>query len=254
MRTTHLKKQPREEVQKNSQRFWEIDFLRGIAIIMMIVFHFLYDLNFFGIYPINVFKGFWGIFGKFTFILFLLLVGISLTLSASKRQKEGDFKFWRYLVRGIKIFLCGMIITLATYIVIPDAYVKFGILHLIGVSIIISFPFLRFKYLPIFTGIIVILIGLYFQTFTINISWLNWLGLIPHTFRSVDHFPIFPYWGIVLIGIFIGKLMYTNFVRNFALPRIGNYPIISQVCFLGKYSLLIYLIHQPLLIFLVNMV
>lgn len=239
---------------KNSYRFWEIDFLRGVAIIMMIIFHLIYDLSYFGAYNIDTSHGFWGVFGKFTFITFLLLVGISLNLSASRRKREGAFSFKVYLKRGIKIFLWGMIITLATYIFIPESYVKFGILHLIGVSIILTFPLLNFKCINLGLGSFVILFGLFLKTMTFDTTWLFWLGLTPHTFSAIDHFPIFPYWGIILIGLFLSKILYNNFVRSFTVPKIENHIFIKPISYLGRHSLLIYLIHQPLLIFLIHVV
>jgi len=218
-----------------NNRFWEIDSLRGIAIIMMIVFHFLFDLNFFGIFQINVFEGFWEIFGKITFTIFLVLVGISLNISSSSNIK-----------RGLKIFSWGMLITLVTYLVIPYAYVRFGILHLIGISVIISYPFLRFKYANLAIGAIIIAIGLYLQTLTFNFSFLIWLGFKPTEYFAVDHFPILPYFGIILIGLFLGKILYPNSERKFKIPNV-SIPFLE---FLGKHSLVIYLVHQPLLIIL----
>jgi len=69
------------------KRFWEIDFLRGLAIIMMILFHLLYDLNYFGEYNLNLHSGFWWYFARMTATIFILLVGISLTLSFSRAKK-----------------------------------------------------------------------------------------------------------------------------------------------------------------------
>lgn len=241
-------------MQKNNQRFWEIDFLRGVAIIMMIIFHFLYDLNYFHLLDIDVFKGFWGFFGKFTFTLFLLLVGISLSLSSSRKLKENKLKFSKYLYRGIKVFLWGMVITFVTYLVIPEAFVRFGILHLIGISIIISYPFLRFRWANLAIGAIVIIVGLYLQMYTFDFSYLLWLGFLPKMYIAVDHFPVLPYWGIVLIGLFIGNISYPNYQRNFRVPNVEKFFLVSILRYLGKNSLLIYLIHQPLLIILLYMV
>src|SRR4030043_269009 len=100
-------------------RFWEIDHLRGIAIVMMIVFHFLYDLNYFGKYNINLDYGFWSYFGRATAIVFLVLVGICLTLSFSRTRitkKTQKGLFIKYIRRGFTIFSWGMLITLITWI------------------------------------------------------------------------------------------------------------------------------------------
>jgi len=69
-----------------NKRFWEIDFLRGIAIVMMVVFHILYDFSFFGNFSFDVFSGFWFYFGKACAVLFLLLVGVSLVISSFKKK------------------------------------------------------------------------------------------------------------------------------------------------------------------------
>ena len=94
------------------KRFWEIDFLRGLAIIMMILFHLLYDLTYFGEYNLNVHSGFWLYFGRMTATIFILLVGISLTLSFSRAEKKQNAKkkvYQKYLKRGLKVFSWGLI-------------------------------------------------------------------------------------------------------------------------------------------------
>ncbi|MFA6268535.1 MAG: heparan-alpha-glucosaminide N-acetyltransferase, partial [archaeon] len=119
------------------QRFWEIDFLRGIAIVMMVVFHFLWDLNYFGYIQVDLYKGFFGLFQIATAGLFLLLVGVMLAVGAERHNKNYSLHFVK---RGIKIFCAGLLVTIVTFIFFPQNFVYFGILHLIGVSIIISIP------------------------------------------------------------------------------------------------------------------
>ena len=111
-------------------RYWEIDFLRGVAIIMMIVFHAIFDFTFFSSYEIDLQSGFWWLFARITASIFIFLVGISLTLSYS-RKKE----FSKYLYRGTKIFSWGLVITLVTWIFLSQGFIAFGILHFIGLSI-----------------------------------------------------------------------------------------------------------------------
>lgn len=235
-------------MKKSFKRFWEIDMLRGIAIIMMITFHLLFNLNYFSFITIDVFQGIWGIFGKATFILFLFLVGVSLSLSASRRKMNNTFSFSINLKRGLKIFIWGMIITLISYIFIPEAYIKFGILHLIGTAVIISYPFLRFRLLNIVVGTVIIAIGIYLQQYRFETPYFFWLGITPYNFTALDHFPLFPYWGIILIGLGTGNRVYKNFVRNFPFFDIEKNNIFHIITFLGRHSLLIYLIHQPILI------
>jgi uncharacterized membrane protein len=231
------------------QRLWEIDFLRGIAIIMMIIFHFFYDLNYFGVNKINLNSGFWWWFGRIIATTFIILVGISLTLSYS-REKELKKKnlFKKYFFRGLKIFGYGLIITIVTWIFLKRGFIVFGILHFIGISIILAYFFLKLRLWNLLLGIIFVLIGIYIENFYLNSYWLIWLGLLPHYFYTVDYFPIFPWFGVILIGLFLGNMLYPNGKRRLKIPDISNSSLIKPFCFLGRNALIIYLLHQPILI------
>jgi uncharacterized membrane protein len=237
--------------QKDSKtRFWEIDFLRGTAIIMMILFHFLYDLNYFAGAGFNVSSGFWRYFAYATASLFIFLAGVSLTLSYSRtvKEKDGNPLFMKYLLRGIKIFSCGLAITVITFIFLPEGFIVFGILHFIGVSVILAYPFIKHTYRNLALGILFILLGLYLAKFNFNFPWLLWLGARPEYFYTFDYFPLLPWFGVILIGIFIGNVLYGDYERKFNIPEIQGFIFMRILCFLGKHSLLIYLIHQPALI------
>ena len=225
------------------KRFWEIDFLRGIAIIMMVIFHFLWDFNYFYNSNIILLDGFWKIFQIITASLFLFLVGVSLSVSNIRK----DASYMKYLKRGLKIFSFGLIITFITMFIFPNNYVIFGILHLIGISIIISYVFRKLKYLNLIFGIIFIICGNLLKTYTFNFNWLFFLGLKSSTVYSIDYFPIFPWFGVVLIGLFFGNLLYSTNKRNFKLKNLAENSIIKILCFLGKKSLIIYLLHQVML-------
>ncbi len=233
------------------KRFWEIDFLRGLAIIMMILFHLLYDLTYFGEYNLNVHSGFWLYFGRMTATIFILLVGISLTLSFSRAEKKQNAKkkvYQKYLKRGLEVFSWGLIITLTTWIFLRAGFVVFGVLHLIGISIILAYPFLKLRFWNLLIGIVFISLGIYLKSFTFGFPWLMWSGLMPERFYTVDYFPIFPWFGVILIGLFFGNLLYPDYTRKFNLCDFSNFAFIRLFCFLGRHSLLIYLIHQPVLI------
>ena len=225
------------------KRFWEIDFLRGIAIIMMVMFHFLWDLNHFYNFDISVSKGFWNVFQITTASLFLFLVGISLTIS----NTNNNAGYIKYLKRGLKIFSFGLIITVVTKLIFPDSFVVFGILHLIGVSIILSYVFRKFRYLNLLFGIGFVVVGGLLKNYAVNFDWLFFLGLYSNRFYSLDYFPIFPWFGVILIGMFFGNLLYSTNKRNFKLKDSSENKVVNFVCFLGKKSLIIYLMHQIVL-------
>lgn len=233
-------------------RFWEIDSLRGIAIVMMIIYHLCYDLYFLCDFPINIHSFQWIFFQRVTASLFLLLVGISLTISYSKSTEKYSKKeiFLKNMKRGIKIFTWGVVITIFTFIFLSNGVILFGILHLIGVSIIISFPLLDYKYKNLALGLIVISMGVYLSNFTFDTTYLLWLGFEPNFFFSFDYFPILPWYGVVLIGIFLGNLIYPESERRFGIPDFSGNIVSRSLSFLGKHSLKIYLIHQPIIIML----
>jgi uncharacterized membrane protein len=244
-----------------NKRFWEIDVLRGLAILMMITYHLIFDLYYFGVFPFNISSGVWWWFARSTAFLFLFLVGISLTLSYTRAElteqkqekknlQEKTSLFPKYLKRGAKIFSLGLLITLATWIFIPEDFIVFGVLHFIGIAIILEYPFLNKKYLNLTLGIIFIIAGFVLAQFTVDYPWLLWVGLKPAGFITVDYFPLLPWLGVVSLGLFAGKTLYPDYKRRFHLPDLSKNPFTGIFSFLGRHSLLIYLLHQPILIML----
>lgn len=223
---------------------------------MMVTYHLLFDLYYFGIYPFQINTLLLWIFARSTAFIFLLVVGIALTLSYNRARFRGlDAKkddsgamFWKYFKRGLKIFALGILITMVTWVFIPTNFIVFGVLHFIGLAIIIEYPFLDKKYINLVFAAIFIVLGIYLGQSVFTGPWLLWLGLKPSGFHTVDYFPLLPWLGVVSLGLFLGNTLYYNYQRQFRLPDISNHIIIKLTSFLGRHSLLIYLIHQPLLI------
>ncbi len=247
-------------MQMNSEkRFWELDFVRGAAIVMMVAYHFFYDLDFFGAFAIDKDSGFWWYFPRLIAAMFIGAAGASAALSDSRgRLHDPDITHTaaclKLLKRGLWIFFWGMGITLATWLFLGEdgGFVVFGILHFIGFSIVFAYPFLllgqRLGFLNLALGAAFIFIGEWLKRFAFDFSWLVWLT--PQNFYSVDYFPVFPWFGVFLIGIFLGNLLYGNYKRKIPIPELREIPLLRQVCFLGRHSLLVYLVHQPVLILL----
>lgn len=237
-------------VRDLEERFWEIDFLRGIAIIMMIIFHLLFDINYFGSQSYEMYSGFWLYFARASATLFLLLVGVSLTLSYSRARLKGTGAklYPKYIGRGLKIFSWGIIITAMTWVFLREGFIIFGVLHFIGVAVILVYPFLGLRHLNLLFGVIFISFGLYLKNFSFDFPWLLWLGFMPEGLYTLDYFPVFPWLGVVLLGLWLGNLGYENYERKFSLPEISGHFPVRLFSALGRNSLLIYLAHQPLLI------
>jgi uncharacterized membrane protein len=223
------------------QRLWEIDALRGFAIINMIIFNYSFALSYLGILDIDLGLS----YAVSIASTFIFLSGISMTLSYN-RKKKGYHK--KFSLRGLKIFGWGLIITIITFLAFPEAFVVFGILHFIGVSIILGQFFLKFKRLNVLLGSVIIALGIYLQNFRFDFPWLLWLGFSPPYFYTFDYFPILPWFGVTLLGIFFGNWLYKKGRRNFKIKDLSNFSIVKLLTILGRKSLFIYLIHQPVLI------
>ncbi len=234
------------------QRLWEIDTLRGMAVITMIIYHLGWDLYFFGAVPgLDPFNGIWFIIQRYTAISFVLLVGLSLTLKRAgleRNKAPAGKQFISYLKQGLWIFGWGMVVTLVFWASGVGA-VHFGVLHLIGFSIIAAFPLLRFKWLNLALWALLFALGgvILSQNIYAPNLWLVWLGYYPMFYTAADYFPLIPWFGVVLLGVFFGNLLYPAGRRVVLLPDWGNVAPVRGLRFLGRHSLPIYLLHQPVL-------
>jgi uncharacterized membrane protein len=235
----------------SASRFWEVDALRGVAIIMMIIFHLMWDLWFLRVLPnVILWEGFWKYFQRTTASLFIFLVGVSLVLSyrrAVQKQDTSQGLYWKFLRRGLFVFGMGMIITLAIWLA-GVGYIHFGVLHLIGFSIAMAYPFLRFRWLNIFLWIAFNVAGYYLQDVRVDTWLLVWLGFVPRGYVPLDFFPVIPWFGVVLLGIGAGNLFYNEKGRAVSLPDLSGLLPIRILEYLGQRSLFIYFIHQPVLL------
>jgi len=241
---------------KKTERLWEIDSLRGIAIIMMIIYHIIFDLNYFKIYATDLYSAPILFFLYPIGTMFLLLFGISLTISYSRVQKTLTEKqlHLKFLKRGLVVFSLGLIITLVTWIYLKEGFIVFGILHCIGVSIILAYPLIKYRYQNLIIGTILIVLGILLRTIRFDFNWLLWLGFIPSRFYTLDYFPLIPWFGVVLIGIFLGNTFYHDSKRKLKIKDISQNIAIRFMCFLGRHSLIIYLLHQLIIIAIIHLI
>ncbi len=236
------------------ERFGEIDLLRALAILLMIVYHTVYDLSAFFAFPIDPRSFGWLLLERITAHLFLLIVGVSFAVSWEKLERKGtsyNARLKKYALRALAILVCGMLVSLATAIVDPHTYVRFGILHLIAASVLLLPFFFTLRAWNFLLGMIVIMIAPVVHDVSVSTSLLLPLGIAPSTFASVDYFPLFPWFGTVLIGASLGNLLYGRSLLQIHLPL--EKPWQRALTFPGRYSLLIYLVHQPIILALLWM-
>lgn len=216
-------------------RNYEIDLLRGLAIVLMVIFHFGYDLTVFNWANFNTSKDIeWITFRAVIVSGFLLAVGMSSYLAYQKPVRI------KKLAKAVgKLFIVSVFITMASLLMHPTAWVYFGIIHFITVALPISVLFVRTPYVALLIGCACI-VGYWVGILNLFPFW-EWSVLqlgIPT--RTVDLVTFFPWIGVVLIGIFIMK-------KEIFHIKIKPSAISNKLVFLGQYSLTIYLVHQPIL-------
>ena len=224
------------------QRIWELDALRGLFILGMVIVHLIYDLqSFLGLSvladnPIFDFVLSWG------GVLFFLLSGICVTLGHHPIR------------RGLIVFGCGLVVSAVTYGLYALDFagkgmiIYFGVLHCLGVCMLL-WPVFKWIPWPItaLSSLTMAVVGVLIDPIWFNSNlWLIPLGFKPKGFVSSDYFALLPFLGFFLMGALVGKFAYKNKTTLF--PKINTKnPLISFISLLGKWSLPIYMLHQPVL-------
>ena len=222
-------------------RIWEIDAARGFCIPGMILIHLIYDVvNLYGFidwpYPVwySLFKNNYG-------AVFLLISGVSVTLGR------------RSIRRGLTVFLSGMIVsavTLGMYLIGMAGrgiIIYFGVLHCLGVCMMLWPVFRKWpKAALTAAGVVLVIAGWWLRGEVFDFPWLMPLGFQFPGFLSSDYFPLMPNLGYFLLGAAFGKAFYPD--RKTLFPGVNTQnPLIRFLCWCGRHSLIIYLLHQPAL-------
>jgi uncharacterized membrane protein len=241
--------QGQQAEKDQSQRFMELDILRGFAILFMIILHLFWDLDYFGILPLN--KNFYSL-NIIVPVIFFLLVGICQVVNNNKYHNQPRKMYFRTIQRGLWILNLGMLFTLLTAVFLPDRPILFGVLHCIGCCIILSTLLLRFKSTNVILASLIIVSGLalgfFYTTENPNMvelaAGIHEPNIAAHT---VDYFPILPWFGVCLLGITLGNILYKDNKRRYPLPDLSKFKPNKLFSWLGKHSLVIYLVHQPII-------
>lgn len=221
-----------------SKRIWELDALRGLALLGMMGIHFVYDLvDLFGVW--NWQQPAWYLFFKNNYgAVFFLISGISVTLGSHPVK------------RGAQVFLCGFLctgVTLAMYLLGfagKGIIIYMGVLQCLGLCMML-WPL--FRRCPDWVlgalGLVMMIAGWYLRTQAFPFWFLTPLGFAPYGFTSSDYFPLLPNLGYFLLGAVVGKRVYAG--RKSLFPR--ETPPLGLFQWMGRHSLMIYLLHQPVL-------
>ncbi|MFC3218397.1 heparan-alpha-glucosaminide N-acetyltransferase [Tianweitania populi] len=230
-----------------SNRIRAIDVARGLALVAMAIYHFTWDLEFFGyVEPGLTAFGGWKIFARCIASSFLFLVGVSLVLAHARGVR------WRpFLIRLAQVALAAAAISLVTWLAVPGGFIFFGILHQIALASLLGVLLLRVPALVLAAlAALVIAAPFFLRSEVLDTPWLWWVGLSSVNPHSNDYVPLFPWFGAVLLGMAAAKLAQRfgifERMRSWSPPR----PLRVLEAG-GRHSLAFYLIHQPVLISLV---
>lgn len=230
--------------KKPASRIEAIDVARGVALVAMAIYHFTWDLEFFGYSdPGMTAQGGWKLFARAIASSFLFLVGVSLVLAHGRGIRWNGF-----LRRLAMVAAAAAAISVVTYIAVPGGFIFFGILHQIAVASLLGLAFVRLPAAVTLLAAIAVIAAPNFlrSTFFDNPAWW-WLGLGSFNPRSNDYVPVFPWFGAVLAGIGAARLAQAQGIfARLATVRPGGWSRPLQ--FAGRHSLAFYLIHQPVLI------
>lgn len=235
---------PDNAIPQKPGRIVAIDVARGVALVAMAIYHFAWDLEFFGYADpgLTAFGG-WKLFARSIASSFLFLVGVSLFLAHGKKIRWKGF--WR---RFVMVAAAALAISVVTWLAVPGGFIFFGILHQIALASVLGLAFLRLPaLLTLAVAIVVIATPFYLRSDVFNHPALWWVGLSTINPRSNDYVPLFPWFGAVLLGIAAAKLASsTDRLERWAALRPGGWS--RPLVFAGRHSLAFYLVHQPVLI------
>ncbi len=229
---------------QNKLRYPGIDWFRGFSILLMVIYHACYDLDFFGYIDTAFGIGYWIPFRYVIVIGFLLLVGISAQFVHHQKVNIHSM-----IVRSKQLFFACLAVTASSYFIAPDKLTIFGILQLILVASWLALIFVNRPVLSFVTGTVIFYLGHVIKLPAMMDPWIHWIGLAPNKLPALDYAPIFPWFGVVLWGITFGHLIQNKpkftqlFTAEWYENSIGGKALITA----GKHSLIIYLVHQPLL-------
>ncbi len=235
-------------------RYTALDMLRGLAILWMTAFHFCFDLQHFGWLQANFYGDpFWTLQRTAIVSLFVFCAGLGQAVAL--QQGQGWSRFWQ---RWRQIAGCALLVSLGSWYMFPNAYIYFGILHGMALMLLLArllagagwllwplaglslaLPFLALQAHALWPGLDFL-----------NARAFNWLGLISRKPITEDYAPLFPWLGMMCLGLVLGQWLLRQQAHR--LERVGaalsRAAPLRGVAWLGRWSLSYYMLHQPLLL------
>ncbi|MHA1157448.1 MAG: DUF1624 domain-containing protein [Alphaproteobacteria bacterium] len=246
---------PVEAPTVSSPRYGFIDVAKGVAIVAMVIYHTGFDLSLQRLIAVDVVNDLgWTIFARLIAATFVALVGFNLVLATASGLNPR-----RYGLRLVAIVASAGIVSLATWLFDASTFIFFGILHQIALASVLGLAFVRLPLIMVtLAAAAVIALPLAVRMLPLSLSltvfdapWLWWVGLSTKLPASLDYVPLFPWFGVALAGMVAGRLFLTyatltRFARWTPRGLVARAAVVA-----GRWTLPIYLIHQPVLLGLI---
>lgn len=233
-------------------RFDAVDALRGFAMVWMTAFHFCFDLNHFSYWPQDFYRDpFWTWQRTLILSLFLFCAGLGQAIAVAQGQSWP--RFWR---RWAQVLGCALLVTLGSWLMYPQSFIYFGVLHGIALMLIIARLTARWGgWLWLLGGVAIAIkfIAAYafgtgaFALFSeaLNGPALNWLGLITRKPITEDYVPLLPWLGVMWWGVAAGTWLSSQAAGRLSWPLPA---VLKPLARIGRWSLSYYVLHQPVMI------
>lgn len=217
-----------------------IDALRGAAVLAMVAYHFAFDLAWFKVTGWNFYRDpFWLHARTVILSSFLLFAGVSLVLADRADASLRDFS-----MHVGRIAACAVLVTAGSALLFPQSFIWFGVLHAMAVSLVLARPLVRRPLVCAALGVAVIVAGNIVAAPAFDARTLGWMGFATQRPVTEDYVPLFPWTGVLLVGVAVGHALAATGFR--AVRPLAAAP--AALRFLGRHSLAVYMIHQLLLI------
>jgi uncharacterized membrane protein len=225
-----------------------IDLARGLAVLMMFVYHFCFDLANVGFIRQNLYDDWrWIAWRSLILGMFLVLAGTSLTLAWRAPDPWPAFRR-----RLLQIAACALLVSLGSYLLFPSSWIWFGVLHHLALASVLAVPFIRRPLLALVTGCSLLALGIFWHYPRFELQPWQFIGLMSFKPRTEDYVPLLPWFGLVLLGVWLGHLLGHNARLQSSRVLQAGRRWQRALAWTGRHSLLLYMVHQPLFIGLLS--
>jgi uncharacterized membrane protein len=232
-----------------TERYLRLDALRGLAVLWMVVFHFSYDLSHFRFTQQNFYTDpFWTTQRTVIVSLFLFCAGLGQAVAQAQGQSWS--RFWK---RWAQVALCAGLVSVGSWLVFGPRFISFGVLHGVAVMLLLVRLLVHGRpglvqgkalWVLFAVGALCIFLPWYWQHPVFDSRWTYWLGFATAKPATEDYVPVLPWLGVLLWGFIAGAWVLQN--RGAWLQ--GTLPAVFEpFAALGRYSLSVYMLHQPIL-------